>query len=91
MIMKRKLIFLSSEEYLKDVVDTINEYFDKGYEIEEILDANCGYYFLLVWKGNGNNDYVRKFDLPKNKYNLIEENDDKWFRTVTKNTNITYN
>ena len=82
---KRKLIYLSSLEYSEDVVDNINRYFDMGYEIEEILDANCGYYFLLILKGSGNYDYA------KNDYNLIEEKNNQWVKSVTKNTNLVYN
>ena len=50
--MKRKLVFLSSLEATKEAVDSINSYFDKGYEIEEILDADCGYYIFLILNGN---------------------------------------
>lgn len=70
--MKRKLIFLSSLEYSKDVVDRINGYFDKGYEIEDILDADCGYYILLVLKCIEKYKFAlsdSKFDFNK----LIEE------------------
>ena len=54
--MKRKIVFLSSEEYSKDVLDNINECFDKGYEIEQILNAICGYYIILILKDNINCD-----------------------------------
>ena len=47
MNMKRKLVYLPNE-YSKDVVDNINGYFDKGYEIENIFNANEGVYILLV-------------------------------------------
>ena len=84
--MKRKIVFLSSEEYSKDVLDNINECFDKGYEIEQILNAICGYYIILILKDNINCDYASKLELSK--YNLIEENDktnQKWVKTTTKN------
>ena len=90
--MKRKIFFLSSEEYSKYVVEDINGYFDKGYEIEKILDAKCGYYIILVSKCNENYDYAKKLDLSK-KYDLIEENDktnEKCNFTTTKNINFVY-
>lgn len=83
--MKRKLIFLSSLEYSKNVVDSINGYFDKGYEIEDILDADCGYYILLV-EDNENYKYVKNFDLSDCRYPLIEEKKEELQTWVTSNT-----
>ena len=73
------MAFLSTFEHSKNKVDVINEYFDKGYEIENILDAKCGYYIILVLKGNENCDYAKKY-----KYNLIEEKNDQWVTDITK-------
>ena len=78
--MKRKLVFLSTLEATKEAVDSINSYFDKGYEIEEILDADCGYYIFLVLKGI--DDYKYKFKYPS----LIEEkkdSDKNWIKSST--------
>ncbi len=69
--MRRKLIFLSLNEESKDGVDNINEYFDKGYEIEKILEADCGYYIFLVLNNCGNHKYA--IDLADYKSTLIEE------------------
>ena len=69
--MKRKLVFLSALEHSKDVVETINEYFNKGYEIEKILEADCGYYVFLVFNNCGNYKYA--IDLADYKSTLIEE------------------
>ena len=88
--MKRKMIFLSSIEYHKDAVDTINTYFDKGYEIEEVLDADCGYYIFLVLKGDENYKYTHKFDLSDSKYPLIEEKV-KWTQSSTTSKDIKMN
>ena len=55
--MKRKMIYLPNE-YSKDVVDNINGYFDRGYEIEDVFNANEGIYILLVLKGNENYKYA---------------------------------
>ena len=73
--MKRKLIYLPSK-HSKDIVDNINGYFDKGYDIEGILDADAGCYLVLILNNNENYKYtdVKKFDLPYNKLKLIEEN-----------------
>lgn len=73
--MKRKLIYLPSK-YSKDIVDNINRYFDKGYDIEGILDADAGCYLVLILNNNGNYKYtgVKKLDLPYDKLKLIEEN-----------------
>ena len=35
--MKRKLVFLSALEATKEAVDSINSYFDKGYEIDQVI------------------------------------------------------
>ena len=82
MNMKRKLVYLPNE-YSKDVVDNINGYFDKRYEIEDIFNANEGIYILLVLKGNENYKYA----IPDMKRNLIEEKktmpDEHWYRTNT--------
>ena len=88
--MKRKLVFLSSLEATKEAVDSINSYFDKGYEIEEILDVDCGYYIFLVLKGNENYKYTHKFDLSDSKYPLIEEKV-KWAQTSTTSKDIKMN
>lgn len=88
--MKRKLVFLSSLEATKEAVDSINSYFDRGYEIEEILDADCGYYIFLVLKGNENYKYTHKFDLSDSKYPLIEEKV-KWTQTSTTSKDIKMN
>ena len=48
--MKRKLIFLSATEYSENTVDRINGYFDMGWEIEDILNADFGYYLILISK-----------------------------------------
>ena len=88
--MKRKLVFLSSLEATKEAVDSINSYFDKGYEIEEILDADCGYYIFLILNGN---EKYNLFDFKEVKYPLIEENkempDEHWYRTSTKDVGNT--
>ena len=83
MNMKRKLVYLPNE-YSKDVVDNINGYFDRGYEIEDVFNANDGIYIILVLKGNEN----YKYTIPDIKRNLIEEKkvmpDESWCRTRTK-------
>lgn len=84
--MKRKLVFLSSLEATKEAVDSINSYFDKGYEIEKILDADCGYYIFLVLNDNGK--YL--FDFKEVKYPLIEEKV-KWTQTSTTSKDIKMN
>ena len=81
--MKRKLLYLPCE-YSKEMVDAINLYFDKGYELEDIFNADNGYYMLLVLKDNENYSYthVDKFE----KSNLIEEKYEpigKWVKTST--------
>lgn len=86
--MKRKLIYLPST-YSKEVVDDINSYFDKGYEIEDILNADNGYYILLVMKEYVNYSYVtaKKDYSTDKKINLIEEGVDipTWVKSSTKN------
>ena len=79
--MKRKLVYLPNE-YSKDVVDNINGYFDKRYEIEDIFNANEGIYILLVLKGN--HKYVKNYEYP---LTLIEENKEDLQTWVTSNTN----
>ena len=79
--MKRKMIYLPNE-YSKDVVDNINGYFDKGYEIGDIFNANEGIYILLVLKGN--HKYVKNYEYP---LTLIEENKEDLQTWVTSNTN----
>lgn len=70
--MKRKMIYLPSA-YSKDVLDEINGYFDKGYEIEDVFSADLGVYLIFVLKYNEiyNNEY--KLDLSDYTKNLIEE------------------
>lgn len=84
--MKSKLVFLPSI-YNKDIVDGINIYFDKGYVIEDILNADCGYYILLILKGNENYNNTSKYVLSDLKPNLIEENNQKWIKTNTADIN----
>ncbi len=67
--MKRKLIFLP-EEYSKEVVDNINVYFDRGYEIEDIIGAKYGQYILLVLKSNTSGSYLG--------YSIIEEGNESY-------------
>ena len=85
--MKRKIIFLPAV-YSKEIVDNINIYFDKGYEIENILNADSGNYLILVLKGNEKcyYEYSKKIDLPDDKYNIIEESNSskKWTVDNTK-------
>jgi hypothetical protein len=83
--MKRKLVYLPNE-YSKDIVDNINGYFDKGYEIEDIFNANEGIYILLVLKDNENYKYVKNFDLSDCRYPLIEEKKEDIQTWVTSNT-----
>jgi hypothetical protein len=76
--MKRKLVYLPSTYYSKDIVDNINSYFDKGYNIEGILDADTGFYLVLILDDNGEYKYtgLKKLDsyFPYDKLKLIEEN-----------------
>ena len=90
--MKRKMFFLSSVECDKNVVDNINTCFDKGYEIEKILNADCGYYIILSLDENENYMFKKKYELPKyNCNNLIEEGAKKWVTTITdKNIDDSY-
>ena len=82
--MKRKLIYLPNK-YSKDVVDNINGYFDKGYEIENILNANEGVYILLVLKDKYK--YATNSDSSNCSYTLIEEEKKKrvptWVTSIT--------
>lgn len=80
--MSRKIVFLPSV-YSKEIVDSINTYFDRGYEIDDILNADNGYYILLS-KDNENYAYrfASKFKLSDENCNLIEENN-KWVKTST--------
>lgn len=66
------MIYLPSA-YSKDVLDEINGYFDKGYEIEDVFSADLGVYLIFVLKYNEiyNNEY--KLDLSDYTKNLIEE------------------
>ena len=84
--MKRKLVFLSTLEATKAAVDIINLYFDKGYEIEEILDADCGYYIFLILNDNEKYKY-NIFDFKEVKYPLIEEKKEEIQTWVASNTN----
>jgi hypothetical protein len=73
--MKRKLVFLPNI-YSKHVVDVINEYFDIGYDIEDIFDAVDGRYILLVIHGDEKYMYKRVDKINSNcdkKYDLIED------------------
>lgn len=82
--MKRKLIYLP-DEYSKDVVENINKYFDMGYEIEEILNAEYGYYFILTLRYNN----IQKQDsvsVPEYKYTLIEEKSSPEYNWASTNT-----
>ena len=92
MSLKRKLVFLPTM-YSKEIVDKINEYFDMGYDIEKILSADIGSYLLLVLKGNDSYTYTftRKFDLPEDKCELIEEKykcGESWCSTSTQDTKV---
>ena len=76
--MKRKLVYLPSTYHSKDIVDDINSYFDKGYNIEGILEAETGFYLVLILDNNEEYKYtgLKKLDsyFPYNKLKLIEEN-----------------
>ena len=82
--MKRKMVYLPNE-YSKDVVDNINGYFDKGYEIENIFNANEGVYILLVLKDKYK--YATNSDSSNCSYTLIEEEKKKgvptWATSIT--------
>lgn len=84
--MNRKFVFLPFV-YSKEIVDNINLYFDKGYEIEDVFDADNGYYLLIVLdkKENGAYKHVGNFGLD-NKPSLIEDAYDttcEWVKTST--------
>ena len=85
MRMMRKLVYLPFV-YSKEIIENINIFFDKGYEIEDILNAEDGYYLILILKGGENYAYVNtsKIDLSdkKNINNLIEE-EQRWVKTST--------
>lgn len=78
------MIYLPSA-YSKDVLDEINGYFDKGYEIEDVFSADLGVYLIFVLKYNEiyNNEY--KLDLSDYTKNLIEEVSKK-SECINKNT-----
>ena len=86
MYIYRKLKFLPLS-YNEEIVNGINEYLGKGYEIEDIIDANDGYYILLALKGNGSCKNVGKYILPNSDKNLIEESNEKWIKTSTLDVN----
>jgi hypothetical protein len=83
--MKRKLVYLPFA-YSEEIVSIINMYFDSGYEIEDVFNAEDGYYILLILKCSENYAYkhTSKKDLSdkKNINNLIEE-ERKWVKTST--------
>lgn len=91
--MKRKLVFLPAV-YSKEVVENINGYFDKGYEIEDILDAENGCYLLLILAYNDccAYKYAKKFDSSEDTCVLIEERhyggDQCWHTTSTQDTKV---
>jgi hypothetical protein len=68
----RKLVYLPFV-YSKEIVENINIFFDKGYEIEDILNAEDGYYLILILKGSENYAYVNTSKFEKDGL-LIEEN-----------------
>ena len=81
------MIFLSSMKYHKDAVATINTYFDKGYVIEDILNADCGYYIIMALNCSKNYDYEKKYNF---EHTLLEEkvknkytNTNDWVYTPT--------
>ena len=67
----RKLVYLPFV-YSKEIVQNINIFFEKGYEIEDILNAEDGYYLILIFKGSENYAYVNTSKFEKG--GLIEEN-----------------
>lgn len=85
--MKRKLVYLPFV-YSEKTVSIINMYFDSGYEIEDVFDAEDGYYILLILKGNENYNNISKYVLSDLKPNLIEENNQKWIKTNTADINL---
>lgn len=85
--MRRKIVFLP-KLYSKEIVENINTYFfDKGYEIEDILDAEGGYYIIFILKDD-NYQYMKKYVLSDFKSNIIEENNQKWIKTATSDLNL---
>lgn len=66
------MIYLPST-YSKDVLDEINGYFDKGYEIEDVFSADSGVYLILVLKYNEIYNSKYTLDLSDYKRTLIEE------------------
>jgi hypothetical protein len=81
--MRRKIVFLP-KLYSKEIVENINTYFfDKGYEIEDVLDAEGGYYIIFILKDDDNHQYMKKYILSDLKQNLIEENNQKWIKSTT--------
>ena len=87
------MLFLRTT-YYKELVHAINSYFDKGYEIDNILNAEDGYYILLILKGIGNYvySYVNDYSKPSNgKSELIEEKKDIVYASKTSNKNIVFN
>ena len=91
--MKRKLVFLPAT-YSKEVVDSINGYFDKGYEIEDILSAENGCYLLLILAHTEccAYKYAKKFDSSEDTCMLIEEqhydSNQCWCSTSTQDTKV---
>lgn len=85
MSMRRKLVYLPFA-YSEDTVSIINMYFDSGYEIGDVFDAEDGYYIVLILKCNENYAYkhTSKNDLSdkNNIGNLIEE-EQMWVKTST--------
>lgn len=83
--MRRKIVFLP-KLYSKEIIENINTYFfDKGYEIDDVLDAEGGYYIIFILKDddNDNHQYMKKYILSDLKQNLIEENNQKWIKSTT--------
>lgn len=86
--MRRKIVFLP-KLYSKEIVENINTYiFDKGYEIEDVLDAEGGYYIIFILKDNDNYQYMKKYALSDFKQNLIEENNQKWIKSTTSDVKL---
>lgn len=83
----RKIVYLPFV-YSKEIVENINIFFERGYEIEDILNAEDGYYLILILKGSENYAYVKTSKIEKGDL-LIEENCGKaktWVRTTTDKT-----
>lgn len=91
--MKRKLVFLPSI-YSKEVVESINGYFNSGYVIEDILNAENGYYLLLILSSGEcyAYKYAKKFDSSEDTCMLIEEQhydgEQCWHTTSTQDTKV---